>query len=162
MIWFRGEIVPDEAVKIGALDRTSEQGLGLFETFRTWNGHPTLLGRHLARMRSSARELGLTVDPGDWPDEAAVRELTPSLLKMCTRCDFTVASLMNRRSAMVLLEAPCATNSSTSISRADRLTRGERIRAISRVATAGARALSPAAAARMAATRSWGGASLSR
>ena len=75
MIWFRGEIVSDEAVTVNALDRSFEHGLGLFETFRTWNGHPTLLDHHLDRMRRSARELGLTVDPGDWPDESAVCEL---------------------------------------------------------------------------------------
>ena len=40
MIWFRGEVVPDEALRISVLDRTFEHGLGLFETFRTWNGHP--------------------------------------------------------------------------------------------------------------------------
>lgn len=75
MIWFRGEVVPDEAVKIGALDRTFEHGLGLFETFRTWNGHPRLLCRHLERMQGSARALGLVLDPDDLPDEAAVQAL---------------------------------------------------------------------------------------
>ena len=43
LIWVRGEIVPDDALRISVLDRTFEHGLGLFETFRTWNGHPTLL-----------------------------------------------------------------------------------------------------------------------
>lgn len=75
MIWFRGEVVPDGAVRIVALDRTFEHGLGLFETFRTWDGHPTLLSRHLDRMRRSARELGLTLNPDDLPDERAVEAL---------------------------------------------------------------------------------------
>jgi branched-chain amino acid aminotransferase len=75
MIWIRGQVVPDEALRISARDRTFEHGLGLFETFRTWNGHPTLLERHLERMRRSARELGLILDPGDLPDAEAVRQL---------------------------------------------------------------------------------------
>jgi branched-subunit amino acid aminotransferase/4-amino-4-deoxychorismate lyase len=75
MIWIRGEVVPDDALRIGALDRTFEHGLGLFETFRTWDGHATLLQRHLDRMRRSARELGLVLDPDDLPDEEAVGQI---------------------------------------------------------------------------------------
>ncbi len=75
MIWVRGEIVPDEALTISVLDRTFEHGLGLFETFRTWHGHATLLYRHLARLRSSAQTLGIPLDPASLPDEAAVRAL---------------------------------------------------------------------------------------
>ena len=59
MIWVHGEIVPDDALGISVLDRTFEHGLGLFETFRTWNGHATLLDRHLDRLTRSAHELGL-------------------------------------------------------------------------------------------------------
>jgi branched-subunit amino acid aminotransferase/4-amino-4-deoxychorismate lyase len=59
VIWVRGEIVADDALRVSVLDRTFEHGLGLFETFRTWNGHATLLPRHLDRLRASARALGL-------------------------------------------------------------------------------------------------------
>ena len=75
MIWVSGEIVPDDALKISVLDRTFEHGLGLFETLRTWNGRAVLLGRHLARMTRSARELGLPLDPSALPDDAAVAAL---------------------------------------------------------------------------------------
>ena len=34
MIWSRGELIADDALKISVLDRTFEHGLGLFETFR--------------------------------------------------------------------------------------------------------------------------------
>ncbi len=79
MIWTRGEIVPEEALAISALDRTFEHGLGLFETFRTWNGHATLLDRHRERMMRSAGELGLAMDPRDFPDEEAVRRLRAAI-----------------------------------------------------------------------------------
>ncbi|RUL84980.1 aminotransferase class IV [Tautonia sociabilis] len=75
MIWVLGEIVPDEALSVSVLDRTFEHGLGLFETLRTWDGRPTLLDRHLARLTRSARELEIPIDPGALPDEAAVLAL---------------------------------------------------------------------------------------
>jgi branched-chain amino acid aminotransferase len=75
MIWVRGQIVADDALKISVLDRTFEHGLGLFETFRTWSRHPTLLPRHLDRLVASACALGLPLDPADLPDQDSVFEL---------------------------------------------------------------------------------------
>jgi branched-subunit amino acid aminotransferase/4-amino-4-deoxychorismate lyase len=75
MIWVRGQIVADDALAISVLDRTFEHGLGLFETFRTWNGHPTLLPRHLDRLRRSAPVLGLPLEESELPDRTAVRAL---------------------------------------------------------------------------------------
>jgi branched-subunit amino acid aminotransferase/4-amino-4-deoxychorismate lyase len=75
MIWVGGRIVPDDALQISALDRTFEHGLGLFETFRTWSGRPTLLNRHLGRMRQSAELLGLSIGSVTFPDETAISEL---------------------------------------------------------------------------------------
>jgi branched-chain amino acid aminotransferase len=75
MIWVRGKVVPDQALQVSVLDRTFEHGLGLFETFRTCNGHPVLLDRHLERIRRSARELGLSLDDDDLPDVPAVSDL---------------------------------------------------------------------------------------
>jgi branched-subunit amino acid aminotransferase/4-amino-4-deoxychorismate lyase len=75
LIWHRGEIIPDDGLHVSVLDRTFKHGLGLFETFRTWNGHPKLLSVHLERMQRSARELGLTVDSAELPDAEAVFHL---------------------------------------------------------------------------------------
>jgi branched-chain amino acid aminotransferase len=75
LIWYRGEIIRDDALRISVLDRTFEHGLGLFETFRTWNGHATLLGRHLERMQRSAVALELPIEPAQLPDTEAVRDL---------------------------------------------------------------------------------------
>jgi branched-chain amino acid aminotransferase len=75
VIWIRGEIVSDDALKLSVLDRTVEHGLGLFETFRTWNGHPALLARHRQRMLHSARELGLVIDRAQFPDGRAITTL---------------------------------------------------------------------------------------
>jgi branched-subunit amino acid aminotransferase/4-amino-4-deoxychorismate lyase len=75
MIWVEGEIVADDALRISVRDRTFEHGIGLFETLRTWNGHPTLLRRHTDRMERSARELGLFVEYRQLPDARAVSRL---------------------------------------------------------------------------------------
>jgi branched-subunit amino acid aminotransferase/4-amino-4-deoxychorismate lyase len=75
MLWARGALFRDDALSVSVLDRTFEHGLGLFETFRTWNGHPTLLRRHLERLMSSARELGLPLEADQLPDRQAVAEL---------------------------------------------------------------------------------------
>jgi hypothetical protein len=76
MIWVAGQIVRDDELSVSVLDRTFEHGLGLFETFRTWNGHATLLPRHLERLKNAAADLGLPV-PKPWqlPTEKDVHDL---------------------------------------------------------------------------------------
>ena len=73
---------------------------------------------------------------------------------MCTKCVFTVASLMCRRLAVSRFEAPSATNRNTSTSRSLNVSRGVRTCRMSRLATAGDNTASPAAAARTARTSS--------
>jgi branched-chain amino acid aminotransferase/4-amino-4-deoxychorismate lyase len=78
MIWVEGEIIPDDALRISARDRTFEHGLGLFETLRTWNGQPTLLRHHTDRLARSARALGLWVEARQFPDARSVAQLLAS------------------------------------------------------------------------------------
>ena len=75
MIWVDGRIVADDDLKVSVLDRTLEHGLGLFETFRTWNGRAPLLDRHLARLERSAKELGVSLASVRLPDQDAVETL---------------------------------------------------------------------------------------
>jgi branched-chain amino acid aminotransferase len=75
MLWVRGALVSGDAFTVSALDRAFEHGLGLFETLRTWNGHATLLDRHLARLQHSSCELGLPLDSAQLPDARAVAGL---------------------------------------------------------------------------------------
>ncbi len=67
MIWVDGRIVEAERLALPMTDRIFEHGLGLFETFRTWDGQARLLGRHLDRMRRSAHALGISLDDGSLP-----------------------------------------------------------------------------------------------
>ena len=75
MIWFLGEIVPDDEPAVSVMDRTFQHGIGLFETFRTWRGHATPLNRHIARITASANALGIPLDPASLPDRGAVASL---------------------------------------------------------------------------------------
>lgn len=75
MIWTNGQIVPDDDFRVSVHDRVFEHGLGLFETFRTWNRRPVLLDRHLARLRRSAKRLNLPLREEDLPTDRDVSEM---------------------------------------------------------------------------------------
>jgi branched-chain amino acid aminotransferase len=75
MIWVNGKVVPDHELKISALDRTFEHGLGLFETLRTFHGQAPLLVRHLDRLCRSADKLGLWQPSIALPSHVAVAQL---------------------------------------------------------------------------------------
>jgi branched-subunit amino acid aminotransferase/4-amino-4-deoxychorismate lyase len=75
VIWYQGEIIPADSLRIDVRDETFQHGLGLFETLRTWNGYPKLLGQHVDRMQRSARELDLNLTISQLPDVQAVLAL---------------------------------------------------------------------------------------
>ncbi|OMF59229.1 aminotransferase class IV [Paenibacillus sp. FSL R5-0766] len=54
-----GELVNMAAAVVPVTDHGFLYGLGLFETFRTYRGVPYLLERHLERMASGCKELGI-------------------------------------------------------------------------------------------------------
>ncbi|MCA1032812.1 aminodeoxychorismate lyase [Bacillus timonensis] len=56
-IYVNGEIVKQEEARISPLDHGYMYGLGLFETFRIYDGHPFLLGDHLLRLEASLKDL---------------------------------------------------------------------------------------------------------
>jgi len=56
-VYVNGNIVPREEAQISAFDHGFLYGLGLFETFRTYDGHPFLLDDHLARLNLGLSEL---------------------------------------------------------------------------------------------------------
>jgi branched-subunit amino acid aminotransferase/4-amino-4-deoxychorismate lyase len=65
--YLSGRYVDTDKAVISALDRGFLFGEGLFETWRTYCGHPFALREHLARMAKSARILKIPFDPrADW------------------------------------------------------------------------------------------------
>ncbi|OQP04409.1 4-amino-4-deoxychorismate lyase [Geobacillus sp. 46C-IIa] len=56
-VYVNGNIVPREEALVSAFDHGFLYGLGLFETFRTYGGHPFLLDDHLERLNRGLSEL---------------------------------------------------------------------------------------------------------
>ncbi len=75
MIWHDGRLVEPGSLRVGIADRVFEHGLGLFETLRTHHGRAPLLGRHLARLRRSAADLGIDLGRVALPGRDAVAAL---------------------------------------------------------------------------------------
>jgi branched-subunit amino acid aminotransferase/4-amino-4-deoxychorismate lyase len=63
-VWLNGRIVRGSRARVPVSDRGLLYGDGLFETLRVYGGKPYLLTAHLARLRRSARALGIPL-PGD-------------------------------------------------------------------------------------------------
>ncbi|KXG08242.1 Branched-chain-amino-acid aminotransferase [Anoxybacillus sp. P3H1B] len=52
-VYINGKVIPNEQARISPFDHGFMYGLGVFETFRTYNRHPFLLDDHLARLHKS-------------------------------------------------------------------------------------------------------------
>ncbi|WP_019639996.1 aminotransferase class IV [Paenibacillus fonticola] len=61
-IGVNGIITPSAEAVISVMDHGFMYGMGLFETFRTYQGEPFLLSRHLERLRQGCLELGIRYD----------------------------------------------------------------------------------------------------
>lgn len=72
-VYLNGEIVHASKAKISVFDHGFMYGLGVFETFRIYCGHPFLLDDHFQRLQTSAQELGISLTYN--------REQTVSVLK---------------------------------------------------------------------------------
>ncbi|MCI0343733.1 MAG: aminotransferase class IV [Planctomycetales bacterium] len=75
VVWLDGRIVPASEATVPLSDRGLTAGEGLFETIRVCGGIPFRLESHVARMRESARALGLPA----WDLEGAAAAATPFL-----------------------------------------------------------------------------------
>ena len=60
-----GTIQPAEQARVSVLDNGFTFGDGVYETLRTYDGRPLLLGRHLERLRESAGRLGIEIPLAD-------------------------------------------------------------------------------------------------
>jgi branched-chain amino acid aminotransferase group I len=60
IIYLDGQLMPLSSARLSPFDHGFLYGYGLFETMRAYCGHIFRLDRHLARLRQSARHLGLT------------------------------------------------------------------------------------------------------
>lgn len=77
-IYFNGEYLNDFEVKISPFDHGFLYGIGVFETFRMYNGHPFLLFDHLNRLRHSLNELNI-----EWNmSNEEIRDILVQLVEM--------------------------------------------------------------------------------
>jgi 4-amino-4-deoxychorismate lyase len=67
-IYVNGNIIEEEQAVVSVYDHGFLYGMGLFETFRTYNGKPFLLDEHVRRMASGCDQLGILyrAEPGEW------------------------------------------------------------------------------------------------
>ncbi|TDL30400.1 aminodeoxychorismate lyase [Jeotgalibacillus sp. S-D1] len=74
-IWINGSILSAEEAKISPFDHGYLYGLGVFETFRTYGGHPFLLGDHLDRLNEALKEMGINYSLGESEAAGIVQKL---------------------------------------------------------------------------------------
>lgn len=58
-VYVNGEFVHKDNVRISPFDHGFLYGIGLFETFRIYDGHPFLLDDHLERLNTGLKELNI-------------------------------------------------------------------------------------------------------
>ena len=60
-LWHDGQVVKEEEVRISPFDHGYLYGMGIFETFRTYAGHPFLFDDHIERLQMSCAAIGIHV-----------------------------------------------------------------------------------------------------
>jgi 4-amino-4-deoxychorismate lyase len=60
-LYIDGRVVSKEEAVISPFDHGFMYGLGAFETFRTYNGHPFLLAEHVRRLNEALEELNISL-----------------------------------------------------------------------------------------------------
>ncbi|MCC3359093.1 aminodeoxychorismate lyase [Bacillus sp. REN16] len=75
-LYLNGEIVTRENARISPFDHGFLYGMGVFETFRIYDGHPFLLDDHLVRLQDGLNELKIKKSV----DRAQVMEIINNLL----------------------------------------------------------------------------------
>lgn len=74
-IGVNGVPTPAEQAVIPVTDHGLLYGMGLFETFRTYQGVPFLLGRHMERLRTGCSDLGIQFTRSEAEIRAEIAEL---------------------------------------------------------------------------------------
>src|SRR5690625_1751214 len=58
-LYMNGEFIDENEAKISPFDHGYLYGLGVFETFRTYNGYPFLLTEHMARLNYGLEQMNI-------------------------------------------------------------------------------------------------------
>ncbi len=76
-VYLNDKIVHASEAVISPFDHGYLYGMGVFETFRTYDGHPFLLKDHLKRLTAGMKEMNIEADL----DEEKIRRIITDLLK---------------------------------------------------------------------------------
>jgi len=90
LVWINGVLVEPEQATVSVFDHGLTVGDGVFETIKAIDGHAFAVRRHLIRLRSSARRLGLTVPLGDDELRDAIAAVLSSSAHPLARLRITV------------------------------------------------------------------------
>lgn len=77
-LWLNGKICDEQEAVISVFDHGFLYGMGLFETFRTYNRAPFLLKEHMDRLVEGCRELG--INPAAIPPASSLSDQIRELL----------------------------------------------------------------------------------
>lgn len=73
--WWNGQLYDEQEAVIPLADHGFLYGIGLFETFRTYDGRPFLLQRHIERLLEGCGELRIAYRPDSQEIEEAIARL---------------------------------------------------------------------------------------
>ncbi|MGG1550397.1 aminodeoxychorismate lyase [Paenibacillus ferrarius] len=75
MISINGALLDEQQAVVSVYDHGFLYGIGLFETFRTYQGEPFLLTEHLQRLADGCRELGIAYEASETAVRASIAQL---------------------------------------------------------------------------------------
>jgi 4-amino-4-deoxychorismate lyase len=73
--YVNGQVVKEEEAQVSIFDHGFMYGIGVFETFRVYEGHPFLFHDHLKRLRKSLKSLDIIYEKKDEEILVAVQKL---------------------------------------------------------------------------------------
>ncbi|HEU5141291.1 MAG TPA: aminodeoxychorismate lyase [Bacillales bacterium] len=100
-IYLNGSIVDEKEAAISPFDHGYIYGMGVFETFRTYGGHPFLFDDHLERLRNGLSEMGI-----EWRETR--ESLLEALSELLAKNDLEDASIRLNVSAGIAANVPQA------------------------------------------------------
>ncbi|MEK3806573.1 aminodeoxychorismate lyase [Metabacillus sp. SLBN-84] len=74
-IYLNSEFIPAKDARISPFDHGYLYGLGVFETFRVYKGHPFLLNDHMSRLKKAMGELNIQLDESSLNIEEIIQHL---------------------------------------------------------------------------------------
>jgi len=105
LVWLDGKVVPRSEFRIDPFDEGLLFGKGIWESTRTFDGVPWLWEAHLGRLKHTATELGIAVEPERLPSTEQVTEFVRSLTNMDAVIRLNVTAGVTGKSGIVWMTA---------------------------------------------------------